>query len=293
MPQYSRNISQVNKYLHQNGVPNDIQLVRGKGYFYFVGGNTPLWYDTSVYVFHLDELSLEDWLKEYKEKESKFHKRNETDKTKRMRKLSSNIWIIENVISTEMKNHLLEGLSEVENLCKILKEYDVSFCLLGGRSLPFYGYRRFTEDVDILVSDKDKDKLAKIPPGVLSDHSRIQPFRVWIMKDSSNNKTKVDMLFSSDKAGAGITFGDPQKISHDVNGIPVINLYDLIRVKISSGLSGNRDEDLKDVRELIKANDLSASYMKEEKVDKIKKGYAVQYKKAKLQQESFDKYFEI
>jgi hypothetical protein len=287
----------INKQLHEKGMAKDISLVYEKSYFRFVGGNTPLWYDTFVSYGSIEDISkipIEKLYREYLDKENKFKNRNETEETKRMKQVSKNIWIIEKVYSTEMQNYLLESLSEVERLVKILKEYDITFCLLGGKALPFYGYRRFTEDVDILVAEKDKGKLAKIPSGVMSDHSRVQPFRVWLMSNfPDKGKTKVDMLFSKDDAGKGIKFDDPKKVSHEINGIPVINLYDLIRYKISSGLSGTREEDLKDVKELIKANNLDITFMDKSKEQIIKKEYNRLWKVVKKQKESFDKYFEI
>jgi len=211
-----------------------------------------------------------------------------------IKQISKNIFIVEKVISTEMKNFLLEGLSEVEKLSALLKEYDISFCILGGRALPFYGYRRFTEDVDVLVAEEDQKKLAKIPSGVLSDHSKLKPFRVWIMSHfPDKKKIKVDMLFSKDAAGGNIKFDDPKKVSHEINGIPVINLYDLIRYKITSGIHGARSKDFGDVEELIKANNLPASYMDKEKVSFMKKKYTELHKNAMIQKESFDRDYEL
>jgi len=41
------------------------RLFRGKGYFYFSDGNTPNWPATSVCVYRLNELTLEQWLEEH------------------------------------------------------------------------------------------------------------------------------------------------------------------------------------------------------------------------------------
>ena len=196
------------------------------------------------------------------------------------------------VQSPDMRNYLKETSSEIEKLVSVLKEYDISFCLLGGKALPFYGYTRWTEDVDILVSEKDQDKLAKIPPRVLSDHSRLKPYRVWRLKHfPKTDETKVDMLFSNDEIGSGIKYPDPKKISHIINNIPVINLYDLIKYKIASGIHGARSRDFGDIEELIKINDLPSTYMENEKTGFIKKKYLELYKNAMIQKESFDKYY--
>lgn len=52
----------VNKAISHFG---DIQIVKGKGYFYFVGDSVNVW-AKGVYVYGLNELSLEQWIEEAK-----------------------------------------------------------------------------------------------------------------------------------------------------------------------------------------------------------------------------------
>jgi hypothetical protein len=47
-----------------------IELVRGKGYHYFAGDNADA-FDDSVYVFHLHQLTLEQWVAEAKKRFTK------------------------------------------------------------------------------------------------------------------------------------------------------------------------------------------------------------------------------
>lgn len=46
------------------GLPADIELVKGDGYFYFWGHEVAMWPATSVYVYHLNDLTLEQWVQE-------------------------------------------------------------------------------------------------------------------------------------------------------------------------------------------------------------------------------------
>jgi len=41
----------------------DIELVKGNGYFYFAGDTVSVWAE-SVYVYRINELSLERWIEE-------------------------------------------------------------------------------------------------------------------------------------------------------------------------------------------------------------------------------------
>jgi hypothetical protein len=59
-------LDKVNKELKKQGY--DTTLVKGEGYFYFVGKEAWNFSCQSVYVFRLNELTLEEWIKEYEKK---------------------------------------------------------------------------------------------------------------------------------------------------------------------------------------------------------------------------------
>lgn len=56
------NIRTVNKAIAEAGIR--AQLVRGTGYYYFVGDDVSVTRATGVYVYRLNELTLEEWLEE-------------------------------------------------------------------------------------------------------------------------------------------------------------------------------------------------------------------------------------
>ena len=62
-------LKQINKQFKELGFTE--QLERGEDYFYFVGEDTTNWVATAVYVYRLNELSLDGWVEELK-----FFKRN-------------------------------------------------------------------------------------------------------------------------------------------------------------------------------------------------------------------------
>lgn len=55
------NVNHVNNYFKQHGL-GQYKIVRGKGYFYFDGPGTETWHSSSVYVYNINQLSLEQWL---------------------------------------------------------------------------------------------------------------------------------------------------------------------------------------------------------------------------------------
>ena len=55
-------LKQVNKALAPLG---EERLYKGEGYYYFADGNAHMWEQCSVYVYTLNQLTLEQWLEEY------------------------------------------------------------------------------------------------------------------------------------------------------------------------------------------------------------------------------------
>ena len=95
--------------------------------------------------------------------------------------------------------HFMEGFVEslkstVDRLQHILLQYGISFCVMGGASLPYYGVSRTTDDIDILVAIQDKDKLQHLPPSYLRDVSN-ERGRVFMLE----GKTKIEVIYTKDK----------------------------------------------------------------------------------------------
>lgn len=60
----AKSIRDVNRELAKLGVPE--RLARGKGYYYFVNGETDRWHTQSVGgVFHISQMSVEEWVEMY------------------------------------------------------------------------------------------------------------------------------------------------------------------------------------------------------------------------------------
>ena len=66
MPKIS--IMTVNKALSAMGAEE--MLMQGKNYFYFAGGDAFNWPSTMVCVYKINDLSLDEWLNQYKSKKA-------------------------------------------------------------------------------------------------------------------------------------------------------------------------------------------------------------------------------
>lgn len=61
----------VNLALIKSGASEE--LVKGKDYFYFSGGDTPEWDGTIVYVPRLNDLTLDEWVDEWRSRHGSSH----------------------------------------------------------------------------------------------------------------------------------------------------------------------------------------------------------------------------
>ncbi len=149
----------------------------------------------------------------------------------------------------------------LHNITQRLKSLGIPYAVVGGMALFRHGLRRFTEDVDILVTKDDLKRiheslegLGYLPPFTRSKHLRDTQLGV-----------KIEFLTTGDYPGDGkkkpVSFPDPRTVSFEADGISYINLQSLVELKLASGMTNpGRLKDLSDVLELIKALDLSIDF---------------------------------
>jgi hypothetical protein len=146
----------------------------------------------------------------------------------------------------------------LQKITQRLNDLDVPYAIVEGMALFKHGVRRFTEDVDILVTREglktihDRlDGLGYLPPHQRSKHLRDTDLGV-----------RIEFLTAGDYPGDGkkkpVAFPDPTAVSFESDGISYIKLPNLIELKLASGMTNpGRLRDLADVLELIKIRKLS------------------------------------
>ena len=134
-----------------------------------------------------------------------------------------------------------------------LKEEGLEYAVIGGMALVAHGHRRFTEDVDILLTPETlqvfKEKF--VGPGYVPAFSTAsKSFR------DARTGVKVEVMTTGEYPGDGkpkpVVFPDPGNARVEIDGLWVLTLEKLIELKLASGLSAaHRLKDLSDVQELI------------------------------------------
>jgi hypothetical protein len=150
-----------------------------------------------------------------------------------------------------------EGQGAVqETLRKItarLRELGIPYAVVGGMALFHHGLRRFTEDVDLLVTG---DGLKEIHDR-LDGFGYLPPFSHSKNLRDTDTGVKIEFLVTGGFPGDGkpkpVSFPDPVNVSVENDGISYVNLPTLFELKIASGLTNTeRMKDLADAQELIK-----------------------------------------
>ncbi len=158
----------------------------------------------------------------------------------------------------EQKSAVFEALNKI---ARRLTELQIPYSIVGGMALFHHGFRRFTEDVDILVTKEDLKRIH----AELAGRGYLPPHRHSRHLRDTELGVRIEFLTTGEYPGDGkrkpVAFPDPAIVSSAAEGISYINLPELIELKLASGMTNaGRIRDLADVLELIKLLNLSAEF---------------------------------
>jgi hypothetical protein len=158
----------------------------------------------------------------------------------------------------EEKSALQDALRRV---ARRLDELNVPYAVAGGMALFKHGFRRFTEDVDILVNraaiktiHRELDGRGYLPPFAGSKNLRDTELGV-----------RIEFIITGGYPGDGqpkpVAFPDPATVAVELDGVKYVNLPTLVELKLASGMTNaRRGRDLDDVQDLIETLNLSADF---------------------------------
>lgn len=164
----------------------------------------------------------------------------------------------------EGSNHFEKNSAVFAALYKIaakLKSLNVPYAIVGGMALFEHGFRRFTEDVDILVTQQSLELIHE----KLSGLGYLPPFEKSKNLRDTMNGVRIEFIITGQYPGDGkekpVAFPDPANVSFEADGIAFLELASLVELKLASGISNaGRLKDLADVLELIKIKDLPVDF---------------------------------
>ena len=154
-----------------------------------------------------------------------------------------------------------EAFKSLRQVVERLDKHGIPYALVGGLALFRHGYRRYTDDVDLLVTAEGlkavHEKLEGLgyrPPFANSKH----------LRDTATN-VRIEFLVTGQYPGDGkpkpVSFPDPAAEAVEIDGIKVLNLPKIVDLKLASGMTNTgRLKDLSDVQELIRALGLERDF---------------------------------
>lgn len=165
---------------------------------------------------------------------------------------------------SEGSRHFEEQSAVFQALHKIadrLGSLGIPYAVVGGMALFRHGLRRFTEDVDILVTKADLKTIHE----KLSGLGYLPPFTNSKQLRDTQLGVRIEFLTTGDYPGDGkkkpVAFPDPRDVGFEADGIRYVNLQKLVELKLASGMTNaGRLKDLSDILELIKAIDLPSEF---------------------------------
>lgn len=148
-----------------------------------------------------------------------------------------------------------------------LDRCSIEYAVIGAIALNMYGYRRFTEDIDLLMTCQDLQKFQEKLIG-LGYRPKFQEATKQFRTVQENISIKI--ITTEEYLGDGlpkpVQFPDPIGFTTEIEGIKVICLEKLVELKLASGLTApHRLKDLADIQELIQVKHLSLDFS--EKLD--------------------------
>ena len=170
-----------------------------------------------------------------------------------------------------------------ETLRRIVKDLEnsgIDYNVIGAVALNSYGYRRFTEDIDLLLTSEGLEKFQRELVGRgyrPAFEGATKKFR------TTRENVTVEIITAGEFPGDGkpkpVVFPRPDESKSEIDGIKNVSLEKLVELKLASGMTApHRLKDLADVQELIKIKNLTVDFA--EKLDPFVRGKFLELQKA-------------
>jgi hypothetical protein len=150
----------------------------------------------------------------------------------------------------------------LSRLAADMKARGIDYMVIGAVALMAYGYPRFTEDIDLVMT----------PEGLEKFHSELIGLGYVTAFPGAKKRLRsapegvsIEVIMTGEYPGDGrpkpVSFPIPAGASIEIDGVQVVTLEKLIELKLASGMTApDRLKDLADVQELIKIRQLDSDF---------------------------------
>lgn len=143
-----------------------------------------------------------------------------------------------------------------------LKQHGIDYMVIGAVALMAYGYPRFTEDIDLVMTPEGLEDFHRELIGM--GYVTAFPGARKRLR-STREGVSIEVIVAGEYPGDGrpkpVSFPIPASASTDIDGVQIVTLAKLIELKLASGMTApDRLKDLADVQELIKIRGLTSEF---------------------------------
>ncbi|MEO8435807.1 MAG: nucleotidyl transferase AbiEii/AbiGii toxin family protein [Pyrinomonadaceae bacterium] len=148
------------------------------------------------------------------------------------------------------------------NLAADLKEHGIDYVVIGAVALLAHGYPRFTEDIDLVLTNEGLETFHRELVGL--GYAPAFPGAKKRLR-STKDGVSIEVMTTGEYPGDGkskpVSMPLPSEAAIEIDGIQFVTLEKLIELKLASGMTApDRLKDLADVQELIKIRSLGADF---------------------------------
>lgn len=152
----------------------------------------------------------------------------------------------------------------LEKVAHLLEEDGIPYAIIGAMALNAYGYRRVTEDVDLLLTPEGLESFKAKHLGL----GYVQKFPGSKGLRDTEHDVPIDIVLTGEYPGDGkpkpVVFPDPALAAVQGDRVALLPLPRLIELKLASGMTApHRLKDLADVLEMIRILKLPAGLTEE------------------------------
>jgi hypothetical protein len=142
-----------------------------------------------------------------------------------------------------------------------LKQHGIDYMVIGAVALMAYGYPRFTEDIDLVMTPEGLQAFHQELIGLGCPASPGAKKRLRSTRDGVSIEVIVTGEYPGDGKPKPVSFPVPATASTEIEGVQIVTLEKLIELKLASGMTApDRLKDLADVQELIKVRGLTSEF---------------------------------
>lgn len=152
-----------------------------------------------------------------------------------------------------------------ETLRRVVKDLEmrgIDYIVIGAVALNNHGYRRFTEDIGLLLTKEGLEKFRNELVGKgyrPAFEGATKKFR------TTEENVTVEIITAGEFPGDGkpkpVVFPNPNENQIEIDDVKTLTLEKLIELKLASGMTApHRLKDLADVQELVKIKNLNADF---------------------------------